>query len=220
MRLVPFTFVKTRGFTIVEVIGVLAIIAILSATLIPRIFETINRARIHGAAVAVKNVKSAVAAHYSRFGGFADSTGALFLPATVAINDDADQFDQNVLLREGMLSKRFSVKLGDQVPTTNRVVVRQVESAGSSDDITVDSANYDLDAAAGVDTNDGALVCECIITGVSAADAYRLKVEVDGAEIVSTTNLHVGEAATIGRVKYAALDGGEVGAVRVYITHL
>ena len=41
---------KGLGFTLVELIGVMAVIAILSAMLIPKIFDAINSARIEHAA--------------------------------------------------------------------------------------------------------------------------------------------------------------------------
>ena len=210
---------RAKGLTIMEMVGVLAVVAIVTALLIPKVFETINTARVHATVSTINRIRDAVASHYARFGGFSDSTGNLLLPSTVAANADASNFDSHVLLQEGMLSKRFSVKVGDQVVDTNRVVVRQVESAASAADITENSANYDLDASGVVETNDGALVCECVITGVSAADAHALKVQIDGASLAAAVSLKTGEATFAGRVKYPAIGPGEGGEVRVYLMH-
>ena len=78
----PTTFTKSRnqGFTLVEMIGVLAVVAILTAMLIPKIFETINSARINSAAAGINTVKNAVANHFAEYGGFADATGTILTP--------------------------------------------------------------------------------------------------------------------------------------------
>lgn len=215
------TRTRKQGFTLVEMIGVLAVVAILTAMLIPKVFETINSARISSAASAVNTVKTAVANHYSKFGGFADSAGVLLTPTTVGASADAANFDTTVLLPDGMLEKRFSVKIGDQL-VTNLVQIRQIEGAADADAITASSANYDMDGVdTDVDTNDGSLLCECIITGVSAADARALKQEIDGSDITAIANLPaVGAAATKGRVKYDTIAPGATGTVSVYINHM
>lgn len=211
---------RSEGFTLVEMIGVLAVIAFLTAMLIPKIFETINSSRVNSATAAIDTVKTAVASHFSRHGGFADSTATLLTPATVVASGDAAEFDSLVLLPEGVLEKRFSVKLGDQL-ATNLARVRLIENAADADAITETSASYDMDGVtADVDTNDGALVCECVITGVSAADARSLKQEIDGSDITALANLPaIGAAATKGRVKYGAIAAGATGTVLIYIAH-
>ena len=221
MRISLQSKAKNRGFTLVEMIGVLAVVAILTAMLIPKVFETINSARISSAAAAVNTVKTAVANHYSKFGGFAESSGTLLTPATVGASTDAANFDTTVLLPDGMLEKRFSVKIGDQL-STNLVRIRQVEGAADATAITPTSASYDRDGVdADVDTNDGSLICECVITGVSAADARALKQEIDGSDITAIANLPaVGAAATKGRVKYDTIAPGATGTVLVYINHM
>jgi prepilin-type N-terminal cleavage/methylation domain-containing protein len=212
---------KRAGFTLVEMIGVLAVVAILTAMLIPKIFETINTARINAAGASINTVKNAVANHYAKYGGFAEADGTLITPANVAASTDAANFDSTVLLTDGMLEKRFSVKIGDQL-NTNLVQVRLIESAANAGAITATSANYDMDGVdTDVDTNDGALVCECVITGVSAADARALKQLVDGSDITAIANLPaVGGEATKGRVKYPTIAAGATGTVRVYINHM
>ncbi|MGK0188756.1 MAG: prepilin-type N-terminal cleavage/methylation domain-containing protein [Verrucomicrobiales bacterium] len=212
---------KSQGFTLVEMIGVLAVVAILTAMLIPKVFETINSARISSASSAVNTVKTAVANHYSKFGGFADSTGTILTPTTVGASVDAANFDTTVLLPDGMLEKRFSVKIGDQL-VTNLVQVRQIEAALDATAITPISSSYDMDGVdTDVDTNDGSLLCECVITGVGAADARALKQEIDGSDITAIANLPaVGAAAIKGRVKYDIIAPGATGTVRVYINHM
>lgn len=213
-----------KGFTLVEMIGVLAVVAILAAMLIPKIFETINTARVSSAASAVQTIKTAVANHYGEYGAFVDSTGALFVPSVdLATNADADNFDSNVLLKQGLIDRRFAVKIGDQLET-NRVRIRQVEVANDAVSITAAGAHYDLDGeavdATEVTTNSGSLVCEVIITGVSATDARALKQQIDGSDITGLAVLpDVGQEATLGRVKYPAIAAGETGDVLVYIAH-
>jgi len=221
MKLTTFTKSRNQGFTLVEMIGVLAVVAILTAMLIPKIFETINSARINSAAAGINTVKNAVANHFAEYGGFADGTGTILTPTTVAASADAASFDSAVLLADGILEKRFAVKIGDQLQT-NLVRVRLIESAANAAAITETSANFDMDGVdTDVDTNDGALVCECVITGVSAADARGLKQLVDGSDITAIQNLPaVGAAATKGRVKYPAIGAGATGTVIVYMNHM
>src|SRR5262245_12133342 len=66
---------RTQGFTLIEMIGVLAVIAILAALLIPKIFNAINDSRVNNAVVSYNTIKAASAEHYAKFGAF-DKTAA------------------------------------------------------------------------------------------------------------------------------------------------
>ncbi len=48
-----------KAFTLIEMIGVLAVIGILAALLVPKIFEAINNARINSTAVSIATIKTA-----------------------------------------------------------------------------------------------------------------------------------------------------------------
>lgn len=220
MKYIKLPSRKSNAFTLVEMVGVLAVIGILTAMLIPKVFETINTARINAAVAAVTTVKNAVASHYAKYGGFANADGELLTPASVDADTDAANFDELVLLNDSMLEKAFAVKIGDQVTTTNKVVIRKIEAAADATAIDEDSASYDLDGTGAIETNDGALLCECVITGVSAADAYALKVAIDGADLIAAETIAVGDAATAGRVKYPAIGAGATGEVHVYVNHM
>src|SRR5437762_8835164 len=64
-----------RGFTLIEMIGVLAVIAILASLLIPKIYEAINNARISNTALSYNTVKTALADHYAKYGSLLSSNG-------------------------------------------------------------------------------------------------------------------------------------------------
>src|SRR5436853_7309385 len=75
---------KALGFTLVELIRVMAVIAILTAMLIPKIFDAINSSRIEHAAAAVNTMRTARASHCSKYGAFSDSPGQFFTPTGLA----------------------------------------------------------------------------------------------------------------------------------------
>jgi len=195
-----------RAFTLIEMIGVLAVIAILAALLIPKIFEAINNAGVNNAAVSYNTVKTALADHYAKFGSLLASNGTAF----TAGNGVATNFD-HVLLTEGFLDKPFLVKIGDG--TGNRVEVNAPQ--GTTTPATPLNTAYDL-AGSGSGTNDaaGGAVVEAIITGVTELDAKALNDRLDGQTLGSA----VGADDTKGRVKYNTSTGNGT-IVRIYVTH-
>src|SRR5437588_7952676 len=89
-----------NAFTLIEMIGVLAVIAILASMLIPKIFEAINNARINNAAVSYNSVKTALADHYAKWGSLLSSNGTVFATtASVATNYD------KMLVTEGFMDE-------------------------------------------------------------------------------------------------------------------
>src|SRR5947209_11559700 len=97
---------RATGFTLIEMIGVLAVIAILAALLIPKVFEAINNSRINNAAVSYNTVKTALTDHYAKFGSLVSSNGTTIIPGV----GESLVFDK-VLLMEGFLDKPFIVKI-------------------------------------------------------------------------------------------------------------
>src|SRR5215831_911701 len=100
------------GFTLIEMIGVLAVIAILAAVLIPKVFEAINNSRINNASMSCDTVKTAIADHYAKYGSLiVDGTTT---PATV-LALPIEQFDQLPLIKEQFLDKPLVTKISDGI---------------------------------------------------------------------------------------------------------
>ena len=59
---------SSQAFTLIEMIGVLAVIAILASMLVPKIFEAINSARINNTVQSYNAIKTAVMDHYGKYG--------------------------------------------------------------------------------------------------------------------------------------------------------
>jgi prepilin-type N-terminal cleavage/methylation domain-containing protein len=197
---------SSQGFTLIEMIGVLAVIAILASMLIPKIFEAINSARINTAVQGYNSIKTAVMDHYGKYGAIATlrGTNTIGLP----IND----YDRSVLLPEALIDKPFATR----VATTNLVEV--VAGLTAADAVTGANASYDLDGS-GTTVNDAApaaAVVQVLINQVAISDAQEISQRIDG------TNLSEAPGATTqdlrGRVKYATPVNG-LTDVYVYIAH-
>src|SRR5947199_2833331 len=90
------------AFTLIEMIGVLAVIAILASLLVPKIYEAINNSRISNSVLSYNTVKTALADHYAKYGSLNSSNGVALVsyPCTNLYK---------VLVTEGFLDKPVQV---------------------------------------------------------------------------------------------------------------
>jgi len=194
------------AFTLVEMIGVLAVIAILAGMLIPKIFEAIRNSRINATLEAYNTLKAAVLENYAKWGKFATAAGTQYT---------GNGFDQ-VLFAEG----RIDALAADKIPLstlggTNNVYVSVNTGGGRG------GAGYDLDGNNTIDTTNAAYTVELVIDSVAAKDAHDLSLRLDGPALSAPDEF---SADTSGRVEYAkptaSSSGGPITTkVYMYITH-
>src|SRR5215831_15216783 len=115
-----------KAFTLIEMIGVLAVIAILAALLIPKVFSAINDARINSAVVGCQTVKTALVDHYGKYGRW-DCTNGTVLNS---FSTPYVGYDTNVLMIESLLEKPFLTKVG----TNSWIEVQPCPAAGAAVD--------------------------------------------------------------------------------------
>ncbi|MBX3746246.1 MAG: prepilin-type N-terminal cleavage/methylation domain-containing protein [Verrucomicrobiae bacterium] len=215
---------KARGgFTLVEMIGVLAIIAILASLLIPRVFQAIGDSKISNAATTCNSIKAAVNEYYGKHGLIA-GPGGTSLTFTNGISED---WDLTTLVAEGVAEKPFSVRIGNgQIGSANngsrlRVIQIGANVATNAPVATdMDAGTYALD---GSDVNRviGSLVVEAVIVGVDHQDAKSLNDRLDGPTLGEPLVDSGGSPLPDlkGRVKYTTPDAGGKVDVHIYLAH-
>ena len=214
-----------QGFTLVEMIGVLAVIAILASLLVPRVFQAIGDSKINNSASTCNSVKSAINEYYGKFGVIGTATGASL--ALAADGDISEDWDLSTLVAGGFMEKPFAVKVGNgfigstAATPGSRLRVVNISAnvagtgiAGAAADLA--QGSYDLDGSGGLTANDviGQLVVEGVIQGVEEQDAKELNDRIDGTSLGAA----LGAADEKGRVKYTAADAGKVD-IRIYLAH-
>jgi prepilin-type N-terminal cleavage/methylation domain-containing protein len=203
---------RHSGFTLIELIGVVAIIAVLASLIIPKIFEAIHNARLSQTAIEVHTMRTAVTQHLGRYGALATSNGI-----ALAITTELTDFDR-VLLNEAIIDKPFRSRLATNAFV--RLVATSGFTAGTS--IERDNGAYDLD---GNGNNDvvGAYAVDAVLVGITEQDAVALNNLIDGAAL----GVNPGGNDTKGRVRYHRPGNNGNGngngntelRVQVYISH-
>ena len=197
----------TRAFTLIEMIGVLAVIAILAALLIPRVFSAINDARVNSACVNIETVKTALADHYGRYGKFDQLYGTNATPLNAPVTAVVANYDGLILIPEGLLDKPFACSIAGGDPQAASTIEI---CAGGQDN---GAAGYALDGITN-GTSSAQYVLEAKLSNVSAQDAKDLNDRIDGTSLGAA---NVTLADTKGRVEYAAPANGTT-TVYIYIT--
>ena len=212
---------RQSGFSLVEMIGVLAIIAILAVVIVPKVFSTIASSRVTNAVGSVTSLKSAVTDFSGRYG-------------TVPLTTANSRID-DLLVTTGLLDSRFVVKVGTQ--PANPIVAGATwaqtagvwaatggaSQAGQSRITSLVSSttapsgaagtNFRLDGATNLPAN--SRVVSAAIVNVTAAEARELSLKIDGEAF---TQANTTSADNNGKVVYAAPAAG-VATVYIYLAH-
>jgi prepilin-type N-terminal cleavage/methylation domain-containing protein len=200
---------KGRGFTLVEMIGVLAVVAVMSALMIPRVFTIINESRVNATAATIAMTRSAVFAYFGKYGRFAGTNGtALPAPGTGSTTNWATE----VLLPEGFLERPFATRIASGA----RLNVAFCITSNTAANATNTAYDFDGNSDPVNEAGGGQYVIEAVLTGVATEDARDLNRRIDGddpslGESAESTDMR-------GRVKYEHGASG-FGNVKVYIAH-
>jgi prepilin-type N-terminal cleavage/methylation domain-containing protein len=196
---------RQRGFTLIEMIGVLAIIAVLAGMLVPRVFSAINDSRINSAVMSINGVKSAAMLYFGKYGKFGGVAGATVTDFSTN-NVLAGTWDAKVLVAEGFLDKPFEAKVG----TAATIELKACETTATT--VTTGNDAYDFDSVAtSNEAGGGLVVVQCRMTGLAPDDAFAINKALDGVAFAGAS----GVDDLLGRVKYDATTGD----VLIYIAH-
>lgn len=208
------------GFSLVEMIGVLAIIAILAVVIVPKVFSTIASSRVTNAVGSVNAIKTAVSEFAGKYGA-------------IPITNNNSRVD-DLLLTAGNLDGRFTVKIGTQPSTpplagaawayansawtasggVSQTTQSRIVCLASTTATPGTGTNYQLDGTNNLPA--GARVISAVLPGVTATEARELSVRLDGDSLSQATAT---TADTAGKVVYAAPNAAGTTTAYIYIAH-
>ncbi|MCP5522662.1 MAG: hypothetical protein H7A46_14060 [Verrucomicrobiales bacterium] len=239
---------REAAYSLIEIIGVISIIAILLTLLVPRIYGVINDARIAQTAMSYRSMVAGATGHYSKWQAFRKVDGATYAAGDYPVED----YDW-VLFDGGYLEEPFILPIGnglvgddgeegmDAATDGTRLRLLNISGLKAGDEVTAGdddvSGTYRLqptgftpagrtasaNETAGVDAI-GSYLVEAVIPGVFIEDARELNARIDGnnpALAAQDWGDGAGNYTTAdytGKVKWKQGEGGTV-TVFLYIAH-
>lgn len=204
----------TAGFTLVELIGVLAVIAVLSAMLVPQVLGIMSRSRVLDTVGSYGSIKAGAITYAAKHGLIGDAAGGALDVGSAP--PEALNWDGEVLFKLRLIDELFR----SRISTSASVRVRATEPAATAPDGSNSAYNL-LGAAVPANQVSGAKhLVEVRLVDVQLDDARELNRHLDG------TSEELGESAAgtdlRGRVKYdfSASPVPGMGDVYLYVTHL
>ena len=219
----PRSLARHSGFSLVEMIGVLAIIAILAVVIVPKVFATIASSRITSAIGSSNSMKTAVTEYAGKYGTIPITTAT----ASARIDD--------LLIAAGMLDSRFIVKIGTPPPavpvagaTYNRTTNVWAAAGAQTGQSRVICANSVLGAVPATGTNynldginpipAGSRIVSSVIMQVTISEARQLSQRIDGEALSEADNALTADIR--GKVVYAvAPTANSLVNVYIYLAH-
>ncbi len=213
--------IEKVGFSLTGICVAVAIIAVLLAVALPRVFAAITTSHVNETMMDIDSVKAATTESVAKFG-------------TVPRTHDKSRVD-DLLITTGMLEQRFSARIGAQGDPyaaagatwafnaltgkwrasggSNQQNQTRVISVGSTtaDPATAKGRNYQFDGSTPLPA--GSRVVSAALTDVPAGEARELSLRIDGPG-ASKTERSLADGR--GRVVYDAPDT-ETGLTQVYV---
>jgi prepilin-type N-terminal cleavage/methylation domain-containing protein len=209
--------IRQRGFTLVEIIGVVALIAVLAAVLAPRVTSVIGRGKVNSTAQGIAGLKTATMDYIAARSSLPVRSGTGATNAAVATG----RFDAD-LVAGGFTESLFSCAIGSQTFDSSelygRTHVRSLKASASASvtepNIKEGGNNFDLDRnSTTADFTAAQTVVSAFIPSVSLADAIALNKQIDN--VVNTGE----KPDTEGRCIYSTPDADSLVTVYVYVAH-
>ena len=118
-----------KGFTLIELMIVVAIIAILAAIAIPAYQDYLVRTQVSEGAVLADGAKTAVAEFYSNTGHFPLNNASAGLASAASISG---KYVSSVTQVSGLITSAYGgPKASSQIPTSSTLLISAVPNAGS-----------------------------------------------------------------------------------------